>query len=46
MLRAVIFDLYDTLIDYDDATSRSFSDSIAATLGRSPDEFARTWREG
>jgi putative hydrolase of the HAD superfamily len=44
--RAVIFDLYDTLIDYDDAASRAFSDSVADLIDRPRDEFARVWREG
>lgn len=46
MLRAVIFDLYDTLVDYDEATSRAFSESIADLLGRPREEFAAVWREG
>jgi len=44
--RAVIFDLYDTLVDYDDAASRAFSDSVADFLDRPRDDFARVWRDG
>ena len=46
MTRAVLFDLYETLVDYDEATSRAFSDSMAELLGQPKDEFARTWRSG
>jgi putative hydrolase of the HAD superfamily len=46
MLRAVIFDLYETLVDYDERASRAFSDSIADLLGRRRDEFAGDWRDG
>jgi FMN phosphatase YigB (HAD superfamily) len=38
--RAVIFDLYDTLVDYDDAASRAFSDSVADFLDRPRNDFA------
>lgn len=43
---AVIFDLFDTLVDYDDARSRQFSAAAAELLGRERDEFHRVWREG
>lgn len=46
MTRAVLFDLYETLVDYDEATSRAFSDSMAELLGQPQHEFARTWRSG
>ncbi len=46
MLRAVIFDLFDTLVDYDEAASQAFSDSIAHFLDRPRDEFASVWRAG
>jgi putative hydrolase of the HAD superfamily len=46
MTRAVVFDLYETLVDYDEATSRAFSDSLAELLGQPQDEFARSWRKG
>jgi putative hydrolase of the HAD superfamily len=44
--RAVVFDLWDTLVDYDDAVSRSFTDAAADAIGRERDSFARLWREG
>jgi hypothetical protein len=43
---AVIFDLFDTLVDYDDTRSRQFSAAAAELLGRERDEFHRAWREG
>jgi FMN phosphatase YigB (HAD superfamily) len=46
VLGAVVFDLYDTLIDYDDAQSRQFTEAAAELLGREPEEFHRTWRDG
>jgi putative hydrolase of the HAD superfamily len=42
----VIFDLWDTLVDYDAAGARSFQDRVAERLGRDPEEFALVWREG
>jgi putative hydrolase of the HAD superfamily len=42
----VIFDLWDTLVDYDEAGSRAFQAEVAQRLGRNPDEFAAVWREG
>jgi putative hydrolase of the HAD superfamily len=44
--RAVVFDLYDTLVDYDDRRSREFSSSVARLCGRDPDEFHDLWIEG
>jgi putative hydrolase of the HAD superfamily len=44
--RAVVFDLFETLVDYDEARSREFSDAAAALLGRDPGEFAQIWRRG
>jgi putative hydrolase of the HAD superfamily len=44
--RAVVFDLFDTLVDYDEATSRAFSASAARLLGRDDEEFHATWRAG
>lgn len=44
--RAVVFDLFETLVDYDDETSRRFSVAAAELLGHEPDEFHRVWREG
>ena len=46
MTRAVIFDLWDTLVDFDVAAGRAFQDRVAERLGRDPDEFATLWLEG
>ena len=46
MTRAVIFDLWDTLVDFDPVAGRAFQDQIAKRLGRDPDEFAALWFEG
>ena len=46
MIRAVVFDLYDTLVDYDDRRSREFSASVAQLCGRDPEEFHGIWIEG
>ena len=40
-VRAVIFDLWDTLVDFDVAAGRAFQDRVAERLGRDPDEFRR-----
>jgi putative hydrolase of the HAD superfamily len=45
-VRAVIFDLWDTLVDFDVAAGRAFQDRVAERLGRDPDEFAALWLEG
>ncbi len=45
-MRAVIFDLWDTLVDFDPAAGRVFQDRVAERLGRDPDEFAALWLEG
>jgi putative hydrolase of the HAD superfamily len=44
--RAVIFDLWDTLVDFDPVAGRAFQDRVAARLRRDPDEFAALWFEG
>jgi putative hydrolase of the HAD superfamily len=44
--RAVVFDLWDTLVDFDPVAGRAFQDQVAARLGRDPDEFAALWVEG
>jgi len=44
--RAVVFDLFETLIDYDDTRSREFSAEVARLCGRAPEDFHRVWREG
>jgi putative hydrolase of the HAD superfamily len=45
-MRAVVFDLWDTLVDFDPAASRAFQDRVAVRLGRDPEEFASLWHEG
>jgi putative hydrolase of the HAD superfamily len=45
-VRAVIFDLWDTLVDFDPAATRAFQDRVAERFGRDPDEFAALWTEG
>lgn len=45
-MQAVVFDLWDTLVDFDPVAGRVFQDKVAARLGRDPDEFAVLWREG
>jgi FMN phosphatase YigB (HAD superfamily) len=42
----VIFDLWDTLIDFDPVSGRAFQDRVAERLGRDPDELATLWVEG
>jgi len=44
--RAVVFDLFDTLVDYDDRRSREFSSEVARLCGRDPDEFHDVWIDG
>jgi len=44
--RAVVFDLFETLVDYDDRRSREFSAELARRTGREPDDFHRIWIEG
>jgi putative hydrolase of the HAD superfamily len=44
--RAVVFDLWDTLVDFDPVVGRAFQDQVAVRLGRDPDEFAALWFEG
>jgi putative hydrolase of the HAD superfamily len=46
LTRAVIFDLWDTLVDFDPIGGRAFQDEVAALLGRDPDEFAALWIQG
>ena len=46
MIYAVVFDLWDTLVDYDPAGGRAFQDEVAERVGRDPDEFAALWFEG
>jgi putative hydrolase of the HAD superfamily len=42
----VIFDLFETLIDYDEDRSREFTTAAAELLQRDPEDFHRLWREG
>jgi putative hydrolase of the HAD superfamily len=44
--RAVVFDLFDTLVDYDDRRSREFSAVVARLCGRDPEEFHDLWIAG
>jgi putative hydrolase of the HAD superfamily len=45
-MKAVVFDLFETLVDFDDARSRGFSARVAQLCGRDPDEFHPVWVEG
>ena len=44
-MRAVIFDLWDTLVLYDVEHSRATERRIAERLGADPDRFHEVWRE-
>jgi putative hydrolase of the HAD superfamily len=44
--RAVVFDLFETLVDYDEQKSLDFSGAAADLLGRDRAEFHAVWREG
>ena len=44
-MRAVIFDLWDTLVLYDVEHSRATERRIAERLGADPDRFYEVWRE-
>jgi putative hydrolase of the HAD superfamily len=44
--QGVIFDLFETLVDYGEARSRAFTAAAAALLRRDPEEFHTVWREG
>ena len=46
MTRAVVFDLFETLVDYDEQKSLDFSGAAADLLGRDRDEFHTLWRAG
>jgi putative hydrolase of the HAD superfamily len=43
---AVVFDLYDTLVDFDDSRSREFSSQVARVCGREPEKFHSEWIAG
>ncbi len=45
-MKAVVFDLFETLIDYDERTSLAFSGAAADLLGRDRTEFQAVWRAG
>jgi putative hydrolase of the HAD superfamily len=44
--RAVVFDLFETLVDYDEEKSLAFSAAAAELLRREPEAFHALWREG
>src|SRR4029077_15442664 len=44
--KAVVFDLFETLVDYDEEKSRAFSAAAADLLGREPQAVHVLWREG
>jgi putative hydrolase of the HAD superfamily len=44
--RAVVFDLFETLVDYDEGKSLAFSAAAAELLRREPEAFHALWREG
>jgi len=44
--RAVVFDLFETLVDYDEQKSVDFSAAAADLLGREREEFHALWRAG
>lgn len=46
MTRAVVFDLFETLVDFDDRRSREFSLSVAQLCGRDHEEFRTAWIAG
>jgi putative hydrolase of the HAD superfamily len=45
VIRAVVFDLWDTIVDFDVGGSRTFQTEVARRLGREPDEFLDAWYE-
>jgi putative hydrolase of the HAD superfamily len=45
-VKAVVFDLFETLVDFDDVRSREFSSQVAQVCGRDADEFHSVWVEG
>jgi putative hydrolase of the HAD superfamily len=44
--KAVIFDLWDTIVDFDVAGTTAFHHDVARRVGRDPDEFIALWNEG
>jgi putative hydrolase of the HAD superfamily len=45
MTRAVVFDLWDTLVDFDVDGALAMQALMAERLGLDPEEFARAWQE-
>ena len=45
MIRAVVFDLWDTIVDFDVQGSRVFQTEVARRLGRGREEFLDAWYE-
>jgi putative hydrolase of the HAD superfamily len=43
--RAVVFDLWDTLVDFDVEGALAVQAEMALRLGRDPEEFQRAWNE-
>ncbi|HZS31040.1 MAG TPA: HAD-IA family hydrolase [Gaiellaceae bacterium] len=46
MTRAAVFDLFETLVDYDEQKSLEFSTAAAELLGRPVEQFHPLWRAG
>ena len=46
MTRAVVFDLWDTIVDFDAEGTAAFHHEVARRIGRDPDEFVALWNEG
>lgn len=46
LTRAVVFDLFETLVDYDEGMPRVFSAAAAELLGRDVETFRALWRDG
>ena len=44
-MRAVIFDLWDTLVEYPAAESARLTDGLAALVGVDAEEFGRRWQD-
>jgi putative hydrolase of the HAD superfamily len=44
--RAVLFDLFETLVDFDERRPSEFSASVAQLCGRDPEEFHSDWMDG
>jgi putative hydrolase of the HAD superfamily len=44
--KAVVFDLWDTIVDFDAEGTAAFHREVARRIGRDPDEFVALWNEG